>query len=164
MLGVCSRDLCSLSCLLPPASSSLSEPLCTRVAAMPHIFTILHGCWRSNPDPRVGGSLHCWGHTPGRALLLPGDSPRCGVQLPCCRAPWGAGTLLTRDNPGQEEPEQLFVLSCPQIYSFLISLSTVDAGVVTSNYVLRLISASPALSAPAWALGRGELRRCLSES
>ena len=91
------------------SSSSLPEPLCTQVAAMPQSSQFC------NPDPRVGGSLHCWGHTPGRALLLPGDSPRCGVQLPCCRAPWGAGTLLTRDNPGQEEPEQLFVLSCLQI-------------------------------------------------
>ena len=94
--------------LMPPPPPCLS-----------HFVRRLRQCLISsqfcNPDPRVGGSLHCWGHTPGRALLLPGDSPRCGVQLPCCRAPWGAGTLLTRDNPGQEEPEQLFVLSCLQI-------------------------------------------------
>ena len=79
-------------CVTAPASS-LPEPLCTQVAVIviPHI----HIC------PILHGSLEkqYWRHTPGRGCCWPGDSPRCGVQLPCCRAPWGAGTLLTRDNP-----------------------------------------------------------------
>ena len=96
--------------LLPPASSSsLPEPLCTQAAVMgiPHI----HIC------PILHGSLEkqYWRHTPGRGCCWPGDSSLRGAAAVLPRAVGGGDAANTGQSCRQVEPEQLFVLSSPQI-------------------------------------------------
>ena len=96
--------------LLPPASSSsLPEPLCTQAAVMGiphiHICPILHG-WLDK---------QYWRHTPGRGCCWPGDSSLRGAAAVLPRAVGGGDAANTGQSCRQVEPEQLFVLSSPQI-------------------------------------------------
>ena len=94
--------------LLPPASS-LPEPLCTEAAVMGiphiHICPILHG-WLEK---------QYWRHTPGRGCCWPGDSSLRGAAAVLPRAVGGGDAANTGQSCRQVEPEQLFVLSSPQI-------------------------------------------------